>query len=81
MTRFSYVTPSFSRKPSAFLLSLLSMEMPIWISNVLLVCERCNQAARTGARHLDDGTKERYCKKCGAGIGQIGPTKTRKAKK
>ena len=59
----------------------LSMEMPIWISNVLLVCESCNRATRTGARYLDDGTKERYCKKCGAGIGALGPAKTRKANK
>ena len=59
----------------------LSMEMPIWMSNVLLVCEACSQAVRTGSRRLDDGTKERYCKKCKAGIGQIGPVKSRKAKK
>ncbi len=60
---------------------ILSREMPIWLSNVLLVCERCGQPARTGARTLDDGTKERFCKKCGAGTGQIGPSKSAKAKK
>lgn len=59
----------------------LSMEMPVRISNVLLVCESCNRPTRTGARYLDDGAKERYCKKCGAGMGPVGPAKTRKAKK
>jgi large subunit ribosomal protein L24 len=59
----------------------LSMEMPISLSNVLLVCERCGAATRTGARYLDDGSKERYCKKCGAGNGQIAPPKTRLAKR
>ena len=58
----------------------LSMEMPIRLSNVMLVCEACDAAARTGVRFLDDGSKERFCKKCGAGIGQIAPAKQRRAK-
>ncbi len=53
----------------------LSKEMPIAISNVKLVCTACNQATRTGARFRDDGAKERFCKKCSAGIGQIAPPK------
>ena len=59
----------------------LHMEMPIDVSNVLLVCESCGKATRTGARYLDDGSKERFCKKCGAGLGQIGQPKARRAKK
>ncbi len=54
---------------------ILSKEAPIALSNVLLVCTSCNAATRTGARRLPDGSKERYCKKCGAGIGQIAPPK------
>jgi large subunit ribosomal protein L24 len=41
----------------------------------MLVCTACNAATRTGARNLPDGSKERFCKKCGAGIGQIAPPK------
>ena len=59
----------------------LSMEMPISVSNVLLVCGSCGAATRLGARHLPDGSKERYCKKCGAGNGIISPAKARYAKK
>ena len=59
----------------------LSKEMPICISNVLLVCEGCGAAARLGVRYLDNGAKERYCKKCGAGNGQVSPPKARYAKK
>lgn len=58
----------------------LSKEMPIQLSNVMLVCSSCNQPTRTGARLLDDGSKERYCKKCGSGQGQIAPPKQRAAK-
>jgi large subunit ribosomal protein L24 len=59
----------------------LSMEMPISMSNVLLVCEACGVKTRTGVRFQDDGAKVRYCKKCGAGIGQIAPAKARRVKK
>jgi large subunit ribosomal protein L24 len=53
----------------------LSKEAAIQLSNVLLVCTACNAATRTGARYLPDGSKERFCKKCGAAIGQIAPAK------
>jgi large subunit ribosomal protein L24 len=59
----------------------LSMEMPVSVSNVLLVCGSCGAAARLGARYLPDGSKERYCKKCGAGNGMVAPAKARYAKK
>ena len=51
----------------------LSKEMPVQLSNVLLVCEKCGKKTRTGARFSSDGSKERFCKKCGAGIGAIAP--------
>ena len=60
---------------------IISKEMPIPFSNVLLICEACGAAARLGARYLDNGAKERYCKKCGAGNGQVAPPKARYAKK
>jgi large subunit ribosomal protein L24 len=59
----------------------LSKEMPIQISNVLLVCPSCGKPTRTGARFLDDGSKERFCKKCGSGMGQIAPAHAAHAKK
>jgi len=59
----------------------LSKEMAIDLSNVAFVCNACGQPTRTGARYLADGSKERFCKKCGAGNGQLAPAKTRYAKK
>src|SRR2546426_7483096 len=53
----------------------LSKEMPISISNVLLVCQKCGKPTRTGARFREDGAKERFCKKCNAQIGLISPAK------
>ena len=51
----------------------LSKEMPVQLSNVKLVCERCGQGVRTGARYTSDGAKERYCRKCGTSLGQLAP--------
>ena len=59
----------------------LSMEMPISVSNVLLVCEKCGSKTRIGARFLDDGGKERFCQKCGAANGQIAPPRAQHAKR
>ena len=36
---------------------------------------------RVGVRYLDDGSKQRYCKKCGSTIGQIAPPRAAYAKK
>ena len=60
---------------------IIEREAPIALSNVMLVCEKCQKAGRFGARLLDNGSKERYCKKCGAGNGQLSASKTRQAKK
>ncbi len=59
----------------------LSMEMPVQMSNVMYVCHKCSKASRTGARYLADGSKERYCKKCGAAQGQVAPPRAAYAKK
>ncbi len=56
----------------------LSKEMPISLSNVLLVCSSCNKATRTGARQRADGGKDRYCKKCDSAIGAIAPPAAKK---
>ncbi|MCI0491438.1 MAG: 50S ribosomal protein L24 [Planctomycetes bacterium] len=53
----------------------LSKEMPVQLSNLKFLCSSCGAASRLGARYLADGSKERYCKKCGAGAGQIAPAK------
>ncbi len=59
----------------------LSKEMPVQLANVQYYCESCSKPARLGARYLDDGSKERFCRKCGAGAGALAPAKARYAKK
>jgi large subunit ribosomal protein L24 len=43
---------------------IIEKEMPIHISNVMVVCDKCNEATRVGYRKTDDDTKVRFCKKC-----------------
>ncbi len=58
----------------------LSKEMPISVSNVMLVCDSCAKPTRVGVRYRDDGSKERFCKKCGAGNGLVSPPRKGYAK-
>ena len=56
----------------------LSKEIAMPIAKVRLVCEKCGKPSRTGTRLATDGAKERYCKKCGAGLGALSPAKAAK---
>ncbi len=47
---------------------MIDREAPIHISNLKLVCPECAETVRTGKKFLEDGTKVRVCKKCGATI-------------
>ena len=68
---YKHMKPS-SKNPQG---GRLSKEMPIAVSNVMLVCTKCNRGVRVGHRFTDDGQKQRYCKSCGGGLGNIGPRK------
>ena len=59
----------------------LSKEMPVHISNVMLVDDKAGGPTRVGARFLPDGSKERYSKKSGASLGQVAPPHKSHAKK
>ncbi len=49
----------------------LSKEMPVDVSNVLLICPACRRGVRVGRRYTAEGRKERYCKKCGGSLGVL----------
>ncbi|HET92400.1 MAG TPA: 50S ribosomal protein L24 [Chloroflexi bacterium] len=44
---------------------IIEFEAPIHISNVMLVCPRCDERTRVGYTWLEDGRKVRLCKQCG----------------
>jgi len=43
---------------------IIEREAPIDVSNVMLVCNRCNKPVRVGFRKLEDGRKVRICRAC-----------------
>src|SRR2546423_13848108 len=59
----------------------LSKEMPINLSNVMLLDPQTNQPTRVGVRYLPDGTKELYAKKSGAAIRKLSRPRKAYAKK
>lgn len=54
---------------------ILSKEMPIPASNVMLVCPSCQRPTRTGIKEKAEGGKQRICKKCGAVVSEISKAK------
>ena len=47
---------------------IMSIEKPIHVSTVMLVCPKCNEPTRVGIKVKDDKKKVRVCKKCGKDI-------------
>lgn len=43
---------------------IVEKEASIHISDVKLICKKCNQPTRVGFRFLEGGSKVRVCKKC-----------------
>lgn len=45
----------------------LTVAHPLWDSNTMVICPSCGRSTRVGYR-VDEQTKTRICKKCGANI-------------
>ncbi len=59
----------------------LSKESPVQLSNLAFVFSSFSKPTRLGSRFTADGSKERFCKKCGAAAGEIAPAKKAHATK
>src|SRR5881396_431619 len=47
---------------------IIEREGSLHLSNVMLVCGRCDRPVRIGIKELADGRKVRVCKRCGEPI-------------
>ncbi|AAS95792.1 50S ribosomal protein L24 [Nitratidesulfovibrio vulgaris] len=43
---------------------IIEKEMPLHVSNVMVVCDACAKPTKVGYRYTEDGKKVRFCKKC-----------------
>ncbi len=44
---------------------IVEKELPVHVSNLMVICAKCGKPTRIGAKRLTDGKKVRLCKKCG----------------
>jgi large subunit ribosomal protein L24 len=44
---------------------IIEREAPLHVSNVMLVCSKCDKATRVGMRVLADDRRARVCRRCG----------------
>lgn len=43
---------------------IISIEKPINLANIMLLCKHCGRPTRVGFKVSADGTKSRFCKGC-----------------
>jgi large subunit ribosomal protein L24 len=44
---------------------IIEKEAPVHLSNLMIMCDKCNAPVRMGKRALDDGRSVRVCRRCG----------------
>jgi large subunit ribosomal protein L24 len=44
---------------------ILEKEAPLALSNLMMLCPKCNKPVRTGKKRLEDRKSVRVCRKCG----------------
>ncbi|MBI4525125.1 MAG: 50S ribosomal protein L24 [Deltaproteobacteria bacterium] len=47
---------------------ILEREAPVHVSNVMVMCDKCNGPVRIGKKVLDKGEKVRICRRCGEAL-------------
>ena len=47
---------------------IVEKEAPLDISDVMILCGKCNKPVRVGKKLLDDGSRVRVCRSCGEDI-------------
>ena len=57
------------RSTTARQAGIIEKEAPLHVSNVMLLCPKCNKPTRIAHAFLPDGSKLRACKRCGEHIG------------
>lgn len=43
---------------------IVEKEAPLHLSNLMILCDRCNAPVRIGKKRLDDGRSVRVCRRC-----------------
>jgi large subunit ribosomal protein L24 len=60
----NFIKKHTKAKKGARQAGIIEQEAPINVSNVMLLCSKCNHPVRIGFRSLEDGKKVRVCRSC-----------------
>ena len=60
----NFVKKHSRAKGAARQAGIIEREAPVHVSNVMLLCKRCDRPTRVGFHLLDDGRKVRICRSC-----------------
>ena len=61
----NFIKKHSKAKGAAKQAGIIDREATLPVSNVMLLCSKCNHPARVGFRSLADGRKVRFCRTCG----------------
>jgi len=61
----NFITRNMRAMRQARQAGIIEREAPIHVSDVMLLCSKCNRPTRIGFRFLADGRKTRICRSCG----------------
>ena len=60
----NFVKKHSKAKGAAKQAGIIDLEARLDVSNVMLICSKCNKPARIGYKKLEDGRRVRFCRVC-----------------
>jgi large subunit ribosomal protein L24 len=61
----NFIKKHSKAKGAARQAGIIDLEAPLDVSNVMLICSKCNKPGRIGYKKLETGRLVRYCRACG----------------
>jgi large subunit ribosomal protein L24 len=61
----NFIKKHSKAKGAARQAGIIDLEAPLDVSNVMIVCAKCNKPGRIGYKKLEDGRQVRFCRTCG----------------
>jgi large subunit ribosomal protein L24 len=60
----NFIKKHSKAKGAAKQAGIIDMEVPVHVSNVMLLCDKCSKPGRIGYKKLEDGRRVRICRAC-----------------
>jgi large subunit ribosomal protein L24 len=60
----NFIKKHSKAKKAAKQAGIIDLEAPLDVSNVMMLCNKCNKPARVGITKLEDGRRARICRSC-----------------